>query len=170
MNKSNIITIICLVGIIVIGFWGTYPMINQLKNVNLQNSAKQSEIKLAEAKINNLNTLKGEFSKFQNQVKLLSVAAPTEDQMPEILVQVESLAKKSGLEVSSIQPSKTVGAEEAGISLSTKGSFSATLNFLQNLENNARPVQVKSINVASAKTGEVVSLSTSYNLGFLKAQ
>jgi len=170
MNKSNLISLLCLIGIIVIGVWLTYPLLNQLKNVNLTLAAKNNEVKLMEDKINNLNTLKTDFNKYQTQVKFLAAALPTEDQMPEILVQTEALAKKSGLEVTSIQPGKTVSSGETGLNMSTKGSFSSTLDFLQNLEKNARPAQVKSMNISSSQAGDVTVVSTTFTLGFIKAQ
>lgn len=170
MNKSNIITIISLIGIVVVGFWGTYPMITQLKDVNLANRAKAQEITLTESKINNLNTLKTDFQRFQTEVSMLSVVAPTTDQLPEILVQIETMAKKSGLEVSSIQPDKASSSSQTDVNLSVKGSFAATLSFLQNLEKNIRPAQVKSLTINSGKLGQSTSLTTNFSLGFLKAQ
>lgn len=156
--------------ILVVGIWLIYPLMNQISDLNLKIGAKNEEISQAEKKINDLNTLKTEFSRFQNEVKQLAIAAPSEEQMPEILAQLEALAKKSGLEVNSIQPTTGTASNEVAINLSTKGSFTSTLLFLQNLEKNARPIQVRSINLGSAKLGETNILSTTFNLEILKAQ
>ena len=169
MNKHNIVSLLSLIVILVIAVWVIYPNLNQIKDLNIKLGAKDKEISQAKQKINNLNTLKSEFNRFQEVVKQLEIAAPSEAQMPEILVQLETLAKRSGMEIISIQPTTTKNNQEVAVNLATNGNFASTLLFLRNLEKNARPIQVKSFTLDSAKAGEG-NLSATFALGILKAK
>ncbi|MCL5795162.1 MAG: type 4a pilus biogenesis protein PilO [Patescibacteria group bacterium] len=168
MNKNNIITIICLAAILLVGWFLLVPSVENLKNASLKVAAKDNEINAINKKVNDLNTLKSEFNNFQDEVNILSVAAPSTDQMPEILIQLQALAQKSGLEINSIQPN-TASTKSLAVNLGVKGGFPNMLIFLQNLEKNIRIMQVKTVNLASTQKDNQTTLTATFGLEIVKA-
>lgn len=144
------------------------PSVNNLKDASLKVAAKDNEINLINKKVNDLNTLKSEFTNFQNEVNVLSVAAPTTDQMPEILTQLQALAQKSGLEVNSIQPN-TASSKSLAVNLSLRGGFPNMLIFLQNLEKNIRIMNIKTVNLASTQKDNQTTITATFGLEIVKA-
>ncbi len=170
MNKSNIISIICVVAILAFGYFVTYPVLTSINQNTLANKAKAQEVTDAQTKLNNLNSLKSEFAKYQEQVKLLSVAAPSTAEMPEILTQLNTIAAKSGMVLGSVQPTTAQNSGAVSVNVSASGNFGACQSFLSNLEKNVRIVTVKSMNLTSSSAGESDLITANFSLDFIQAQ
>lgn len=101
----------------------------------------------------------------------LSLAMPLDAQVAEVLVQIETIASRAGMRITSISTSESASgakasagkSNEAGgatnflgvpITLTAEGTFADLTKYAQILERNLRPILVKSINVGAATKSE----------------
>jgi Tfp pilus assembly protein PilO len=109
-------------------------------------------------------------------VKIFEQALPEEAMVPELLTQVDTIARESGLKVTVLSYSvsefrSTVTQEEEGatyetiiINLGVEGGYDQILAFLQNLEMAARIVNVQTIRLTGGESEEGAVYKTTFIL------
>lgn len=168
-NLSSIITLVCVLLIGVIAYFYLNPAISRLKDLNTKVAAKDKEINLLTDKINNLTQLQIKFNQNQAEVKELQLAAPSSDQVADILVELEAIGAKSGVKINSIQPSKDTQSSQVPVNVSVQGDYLALTNFVAATEKNIRPISIKSINLtSSAQAGGGVIINGNFSLNILR--
>lgn len=170
LNKTTTIVPLSILVILALGYFVILPMMSSLKEFNLKIAAKDQENSEMGQKISDLNSLKTEFNNAKQDVELLGLALPSSDQVPEILVQLETIANKSGMIISNLQPGKSSSLGTA-FNLTTQGNFSALDLFVNSLEKNLRPIQIKSMNLSSStnSTGGSI-LNVTFSLDIFKVK
>lgn len=171
-EKTDRTSMIVLVSVIIIGavaYFLINPAISQIRSLNIKLSARGEEISQMEAKLATLNSLETQFNQVQDQVKKLGLAAPSNDQIAEILVQLETIASDSGLTLASVQPIKESNQAAVSVNANLQGNYSGLIDFIKASEKNIRPINIKSINLASATEGEGSIVDCSLGLEILKA-
>lgn len=154
-NRSLLIVLFILIAI-TIGYFLAWPAAQNLKNVNSQVAATQADIDLSNQKITDLREFAQLLQKYPTEAQLVDLAAPADFDLPQYMIQVEAIAAKSGVTLTSIQP-PPAGVKIVDVQIS--GGYDGILAFVVNLEKNLRSVKVSKINLASALTegGAIIS-------------
>ncbi len=116
--------LIIILGLIWAPYIGIKPQLETLKEKNLDVAVKGTDLRAKEEQVENLKELEPKIKAAQSTVKKLAIALPEGEEIPEILVQVESMASSSGLSITSFSPSKeqlmeiaTEETEEEGVAV-----------------------------------------------------
>ena len=172
-ERSRNITIISVIVLFLLIYFGLKPILAKLKSANTEVKVKKEELSLKEKKLDNLKTIKSKLETVKGDLELLQKALPKEEDIPGVLVSAEALASQSGLLISSFTPStekKATATPPAGeegatglgsvpFNLSLSGSYPALLTFLTNVENNLRPTSVSSVNITGGGTDKPLSIN-----------
>jgi len=168
-NSQYVITVLCLIIIAAVAYYVINPFVSELKEVNIKLSAKNNQINQTQEKIIALQGLQTQFNAQKNLVSKMVVAAPVDAEMPEILVMIQNMAVASGLRVSAIQPTQTSVKTMVPVTVSLQGNYNSFTSFLTKLENNVRPMNIKTINLALAQKEGSSEINSTLNLEILKA-
>ena len=169
-DLSSTIILLCVLVILALAYFVINPVINKIKDLNIQISAKTTEVQALQNKFSALEQLKVKFSQSSEEVKKLGLAIPTANDMPEILTQLENMAQKNGLKVSTISPAKDSKKGVEALNIGLEGEYPSLVNFISQTEKNIRLIDIRSISLATAeKDGKTI---TSFTLGLemLKAK
>ncbi|MFC1656700.1 type 4a pilus biogenesis protein PilO [Patescibacteria group bacterium] len=112
---QNTVTLLILFIIIIFGvFFGVIKSKSkELKNTNIELSAKERELIAKEDKLKDLKTLENSIDEKRTQSDILIKALPTGEDLPGLLVQMESIAKRLKITLSSFSLPSTDGADTA---------------------------------------------------------
>lgn len=105
MEKSLGVLGLCIIFIIVMVFFVIKPFISKLKDQNIQIKISEIEYREKKQKVDNFPTLKSEMEKNKDNIQKLSLALPQEQNIPEILIQLQTISQTSKLPIFSISPS-----------------------------------------------------------------
>lgn len=167
-ESSSGVVLLSILAIIVIAYFLIYPSITKIKDLNIKLGAKTEEISSMQDKITALGIMKSALLSQQTTANKLSLAVPSNDQMPELITELDSMANASGLKIGSILPSQESIKTATSISVGLKGDYSGLVRFLTLLENNIRPINVKTINLVSGTKDNASILSFTLGLQALK--
>lgn len=162
-NQSSVIILICVLIITSVAYFLINPTLAKIKDSNIKLSAKTNEINEMKTKISSLQTLATDFTSATDQVKKLGLALPTDSDTANVLVQLETMAISSGLQMNSIQPSTQAKKGVVNMTVSLQGEYTSLVNFITAMEKNLRPIDIKTINIASAKKEN--NVTTNFSLG-----
>lgn len=182
LNFSQITSGVILPGLILVFFIGGYfvilPKFSSIRSLGNDLKLKQQAGAERASQLAGIQNLVSEYQKSSDELKALDEALPPAPRIPELLANIEYLAKLSGLEVADIQiasaptlsslgAGKSLGqvqraesllsaAQDLGImqvEVNTAGQYEAMKNFLTNIEQNMRllDVQVLAIQEAGEK-------------------
>lgn len=168
-NSQYVIMVLCLIIIAAVAYFVINPFVSELKEVNIKLSAKNNQIEETQEKITALQGLQTQFNAQKNLASKMEVAAPVDAEMPEILVMIQNMAVASGLRVSAIQPTQTSVKTMEPVTVSLQGNYNSFTSFLTKLENNVRPMNIKTINLALAQKEGSSEINSTLNLEILKA-
>ncbi len=155
------ILVIALLALLVV-----FPMMGEIRDATAKVQGYKNGVKELEAKKDKLRSFKAKLTGREEEIEALKLAMPASQQIPEVLVMMESIANNVGLQVSgvNIQPSESGG--EVGVTLSAEGTYDNLFKFTQVLEGNLRPISIKSMSIgASGNNNQLISASV--NLGIL---
>lgn len=155
-----------------------YPSINNIPSLETEKQSKSGLKNNLNQKLENLNRLVDFKSVVDENSELVDKVLRTEDDVPQLLNQVDAIARNSGLEVSklsySIGDSGEDGAEggyeSIFIALGAEGSYGQLIAFLKSVEDAARFVQVTKIRYSdssSKDTSGIYSMNYSINSPYL---
>ncbi len=170
-QKSNQAAIAGLVFILAIAlfYFGIFAQGQAYHDVKLTADAKKVEAQALTNKVTALQTLQAKFANQKQDLQLLQTALPSTANPQEIIVMLDSIATKTGVNISNIQPSQkpTVGSTipTADVMVTVDGAYSNQVAFEKAVENNVRPVILKSMTLVANASGS--SLTGTYDLGFL---
>ncbi len=129
--------------------------------INIENLKKEKEI-LTEKKVK-LNNLEKSLKENEMFIARVEDSLPGDSDIPEILVTLEEIAKKHSLYISNLSPKEVteqkVGARNTSqikkeewkttmIQFDLVGRYLDMKNFIEDLEENIRPVNIKSVKIS----------------------
>lgn len=174
MAKETLILIVVVLALL--GWFGWAVLTPTWDNFSAaRTDLKYWQDKLAQAQAgkNQLTSQQAQYDSLKDEADKTALALPTEDNVPDLLVQLEALASQNGLVLNSVNfsqvqlyqktdsaaPSATVPTEQAApiinktmVNLQLGGDFSALKNFLKSSENSLRLMDVSSLNFQNAST------------------
>ena len=148
------------------------PIGNLLKEIE----AKESTLKTMDEKITNLKIAKDLYTRESEKIKLVDEAIPDKPKPDNLALQIEELAKSTGVIVSnmSIEDSILLGDRQPDddkiltLTLNVTGAYTNLINFASDLENLRRPSRIDAAGMASSQSVEgqtltlVISARTPY--------
>jgi len=159
--------IVIIVGSIIFLDVPTFQNISEFKT---QIGTQQKTLDEEKMFISRVQTLIEEYDLNQEIFKKLDYILPVDSDVPNLIVQLESLTKDNGIILNDIQISsvvmgdKTVNYGTIAISLKLSGDYRAFKNFLQATENNIRLADIDSINLASKEDSGIFTFEYEVNL------
>lgn len=162
--SSGIMVPLIVLVILAVGYFMMLPRYHGVRQQRVLLAAKQDEVKKSKEILDQLKGLVKEFDAKHEQATAITDTLPTAPEIPEILANFDYLAKQSGLTLVNLQitlPSATPNAAppkpdavatltenlvEMRIDLTLAGKYPNLKNFLTNLEQNARLLDLKSLN------------------------
>lgn len=152
-KKKLIISIIILTAIVLIVIFLILPQWARIKGLKSEIDNLKAELSQKTELLEKINDMISKYNELVSKVQKLDLTIPKEQEKPELIVQIESLAKENGLIVESLA-FKEVNQKEGeaarykilNISLGLSGTYQAFKNFLIALEQNIRIMDVQMIN------------------------
>ncbi len=178
---NYIIPLVCVVSAVLVGLLYVYPKYKALPELNAQIEGKTALASSLDAKLLNLKNIIDFKEVITENSALVDDVLPSEAKVPQLLTQIDTMAKESGLEVTRLSYSyqgdtgTTTGGEKAVVSdvsqkyitinLSVEGTYSQIQAFMSLLETSARLVQVDDFRYSvSSKTDSASKLTVTVNL------
>lgn len=169
-----IVPLICLGAAILLGVFVIYPSYVNIPIYKAKLVTAQELDEQLLTKLRNLNKLLDFKTIVNENSQLFEKALVGEPSVPQLLTQVDRIAKKSGLTVARLSYSFSGVKEEAdqvsgqinyiNVNLSALGSYAQMVDFMQNLENSARVVNVESLRFAQEKVDSANVLGMTFIL------
>jgi type IV pilus assembly protein PilO len=135
----------------------TAPQLYNLRSLSSERDKVEQELEMAKTTLRQLEEAKKESQKIEAKLLRINRQAPLEDaQLPSLLVQMEDISGRAGIDFISMRPTAPVQKEEyAEIPLDIKieGFFYELLDFVYRLEKLSRLVNVTSIQIKEGKGG-----------------
>lgn len=180
-ERSLEVSLVCLILLGVIFYFGFKPLLNNLHSTNVDVKAKKEELSLKQKKLDNLNSMRAKINVLKDSLVLMKKALPKEEDVPGILVQTEALVSQSGFLLSSFAPSvkaqqagsepievqegmpqtvaQQTGVDSVSYSIVLTGGYASLVSFLENVEKNLRPSTVKSLSIQGGSPDKPLSIN-----------
>lgn len=147
-ERNLLISTIAIVVSIGLGYFFLRPQLQAYHEKSIRAQALAIDVQTLEDRMAQIEKLEKDFITYRSQLDQLRVAAPPSEDYPELLVQLQTLADRSGVTISSITPGRNVEAvDSVPITLTVRSSFPQMLDFAQRIEKNLRPATVKSVSL-----------------------
>lgn len=142
------------------------PSISLIPSLRAQIKSKNEELKQLRERSGHLNALLSNQSTLKVNLKLVDVAIPSKDDVPNLMTQIQRIATESGVVLKALQfgsgalmTSGTTGSRIAAdksikrvvLQVLSDGPFGNIQSFLRNLENASRLLSVDSLSFESKK-------------------
>lgn len=155
---------------LLIGYFGLRPLIDSYRQNQIHSAALAAQINDLNARKAQLQTLSQEFTKYQTQIDQLALAAPPAPDYPELLTQLDAIASKNQVTISSLLPGRnTDDTTQVPVTLTVRGNYPQLLAFAEGIEKNIRPINVSSMSFISANdTKQAQPLTATIQLAFAR--
>jgi len=159
-----------IIAILVLGFVGVIifldiPMVQNVLNINKDINVQQNLFDEKSEFIQTVKKLAEKYTGNEGVFKQLDFILPDNQDEPNLIVQLETIANNSGIVLSNIaiveekkEEGKTSDYGTANINLKLSGSYESFKSFLETVENNLRLIDIDSIDFnAQIKEGMVAN-------------
>lgn len=162
-SKQSIFVVLAIIMSIVLIYVLFVPGLRRLTDMSVKTAAKKNDLQIGRQKIDDLKAAAETLSQKSAAVEALNIAVPPQKDTAGALVQIAQMVSDAGLAVQSIQPNPN-GAKAGALPMTVvvQGRFTDLVKFSEIVEKNLRPVQIKTINIASSSGEEGSGLSASY--------
>lgn len=155
MDKKRLffsIIILAAIGLVIVFL--ILPQVSRVKNVRSEIDNLKAELSRKTELSEKIDEMILKYNELVAKIQKIDLTIPKGPQKPELIVQIESLAKENGLILESIvfrEPTQkeAVGYKILNISLTLSGNYLAFKNFLTALEQNIRLMDVQLIDFSS---------------------
>ena len=168
---------IAMIGIIAALLWFVQPTYGEIKNLTQEIETKEDALEKKQKLVVDIEKLVNQYEDIEGRVSKVFYALPNKAEIPNILVQLESLASENGMifeslnfskaqqsaqskttsENSAAPSSETAGQQNiieqirsVSIDINLTGSYENFKNYLRSLENNIRIMDIASISFSSS--------------------
>ncbi|MFC1625836.1 hypothetical protein ACFL1Q_02260 [Patescibacteria group bacterium] len=150
---------------------------------------KEETLSLLTQKVQDLNTARNNYESIQSQIQLIESSVPQEPLPDGFTRQIEGIAAKNSVSVSSISVGEIAligttkikkatgklkpfpqGANEMSVSISVSGGYPNLSSFINDLENLRRPIKIDALQITSSETigGKVIVAIVSGRTPYMK--
>lgn len=133
---------------------------------------QKKELQVVSQHLRNINDLVDLQQSLKSSLVLIDAALPSKEEVPNLMIQVQSIATESGITLKAVQfggIAKVEGSAHKKITLQTvlEGSFASLSSLLKSLENSSRIIDVESLNFDSRKGEDNLSAAFGLSAYFL---
>lgn len=169
MNSHSRIGIILLVVAIIGWFAVVRAQIDDFSEKTLTAKARAIELESHDQRISDLKLIKDQGDTVQRTLRAMYLAMPSQSQVPEVLVMIETIGANSGVVFSGValgtptgasadistalDPSTASNVAEVPVTVSYSGNLDSVNKFLTAVNQNVRTAKVKSQTINSDKAG-----------------
>lgn len=144
-------------------FFILIPQVNKITDILSKTGKAMSDLKEAQIEVSRIDKYKTDIATFKEKVDLYEKKLPAEQEIPSLLENLSTLAKKSSISIVGITPVAPASAkdqktqkssiyQEFPILVSAKSGYHELGSFLSSLENADRFMKVVDIEVSLNKT------------------
>lgn len=164
-SKQKTISILIIVLVAALAYFVTRPVLASLKQDKIRADSVAIDLKKTQDKLTTVKNLKKEFERQSGAKDKLMAALPADKGTANLLVEIEAMAGKNGIDVSSFQPKAGAGKSEGeDFNLAIKGSYKGFVSFLASMEKNLQPISVESINLSGVSQGDSSTVSANLSI------
>jgi type IV pilus assembly protein PilO len=159
-NDRNILILgLLVIVLLIVGYYFLLlsPLLNRLDERAQERSDKEAQLANLQQEVGQLEAVKRNAPETERQLLELSKRVPTQPEIPTLVVQIEEVARASGVTQLSIEPG-TPGPPPGGgdfsvvpITMSFEGTYEELQDFLLRTRNLARLVTVNSVTYEEAQ-------------------
>lgn len=138
------------------GFFVVYPNVSKIIQLNGEQDNVSRELSSAEATLTRMKALKRDASKLEANLAKLKIRLPDESEIPTLILDVNKIAKDTGIDFIRVVQSEWVGGDgytEIPLSITMEGRYFDIIDFLYRLRHHGREVMVMNINIAEGPDG-----------------
>jgi len=156
MQKSSLISLFIFVLGFFVAFIFVLPSWNKAGVLSDEKTLKEKQLTDLHSVVVNIDELSAKYEKSKADLDKLSLAIPSEPQLPELLIQFEDIIKSNGMIINNVEFADE-GTSTRGetsikgsvriirVKLATEGSYSNFKNLLNGIEHNIRLMDVTSM-------------------------
>lgn len=157
--KYIILPFILFFAALAIGFWILWPLYGDITAALLSREQNQSNLAQRKKLTENLERLISQYNERNSDVASLSKAVPSDQNIPELLVNFEAIASENGLIFRGVnfkpKDLKAPGVKTLIAEIRVKGSYPDFLNYLKAVEKSLRIFDVMSVSFSGISPGQV---------------
>ncbi len=160
-TKSQLPALIGVLGLLVsilLVIFFIVPKTSEIKTLANEVAAKEQELELGKQKVAAIKEAVKLIASAKKEVDALDVSIPKSPSADEALAQMQDIASQSEIKV----VEATIGGASDGyqeITITMSGSYGNMVSFLDKIQNNLRPTEVKTINLFYNEETEEISMS-----------
>lgn len=165
LKPADAVAVSSVALVLAVSYWLFLPQLQKLKKDRAAAAEQSAQAAQLQEKYNNLVSLTDTLPDAKQQLDLLTVAYPTGQQAAEAMIQLEVMAKKSGVAMVSLVPSQ---AHDGILSItgSFKGSYASYMTFMRELSNNVRPIAIRSLTMTTESEAQRTNLNVTMTVDF----
>lgn len=159
MKYSRVTSILFLIGALGLGF-GVFQFLS-VPSKRQETAAARSQLLALQQKNEKLSGVLSEEKILESNLELVRQALPTTDDVPALIMQLEEIAKQSGVAVQHLGFGEDKVAEESvdavrsvSLTMVVTGSYDALQTFFKNLEETSRVINVTNFRFSPAQQAE----------------
>lgn len=180
MQRSTLLSILVFIVGISLIFFFVLPIWDEISILKLKKEEIGKEVDSLRSIIIHIDDLSAKYNQASADLDKLALAIPSDQQLPELLIQFEEMVKRNGLVTTGIKlenteeaPKDQIGArrniKSLSVSVSVDGSYSGFKGFLEDIEKNVRMMDVSAISFTKPtdEKSEVAKFSVKLNSYYL---
>lgn len=179
MQKYSLFSLLAFLVAVFIIFVFLIPQWSGIGNQRAEKINKQKYSNELKAIVAHIDELSGMYVASEENLGKLSLAIPSESELPNLLIQLDDIAVKNGMAIGDIKFDIVKNAENTGegvdvikINLDIKGTYLDFKKTLADIERNVRLMDVSSIGFSGIESGvaesDLIRFAVSLNTYYLK--
>ena len=172
----SVTALVALIVVLVFYFLLWKPTSNKISTENSALAQAQQQLTSLNGQISSLKAFQAELPAAQAEANRLTSAVPVTPELPNFILELNSISQKSGISFISISPAQAIAASVGGTATTTAansnlyqvevglqigGGYFQVLDFINRLDHLPRLVMVNSVNLTSSNSAATTQSSTS---------
>ncbi|MFN8579487.1 MAG: type 4a pilus biogenesis protein PilO [Gemmatimonadaceae bacterium] len=157
-QRDQAMTLVCIIALALIGLYWTYvysPKHVELAAVQLRVDSLEAKNKAAKRAMagGTVDKVKEEAARYEKDLDVMRQLVPTGNEVPALLEQVSTAARRVGLDIATVEPEPVVVGDQFDTyryKLSVSGGYHAVGEFLTNVGSLTRIVSPVNVSIAPA--------------------
>lgn len=148
LKPTDLVVVGGVILVWILGYVLFKPQITQLQGSLTTESIKAQEASQLHERYTNLQSAVSLLPQYSKQIDLLSAAFPNEEQSAQALVQLQTMADRSGLALNNVSPAQSKSGV-VSVTAVFKGSYQSYQNLMKEINNNVRPITIRSMSLTT---------------------
>jgi type IV pilus assembly protein PilO len=157
-QRDQAMTLVCIIALALVGLYWMYvysPKHVELAAIQLRVDSLEAKNKSAKREMANgsVDKVKGEVARYEKDLDVMRQLVPTGNEVPALLEQVSTAARRVGLDIATVEPEAVVVGDQFDTyryKLSVSGGYHAVGEFLTNVGSLTRIVSPVNVTIAAA--------------------